>query len=633
MDLVFTKSQTRETFTNSSTSQFNDKNEHALLRELIQNSLDAARPDTPALINISHLTVTRNEVPGLDSLGSALKKAEEFNRDFSNTKQIVTGIDKALNSDEIDLLIIRDNGVGLNIDRMNDILHDGASRKDPGSVGSYGNGHFTTFKFSDLLYVLYLGVSNNDGVLVSGHTILASHESEDGLRGKDGFLTRQILDDRENGFEFFDEADFNSEFISNLIAEIKGGSGSGSCVVITAFSHTSSNMDLELKERIERISGIHFFPSILDGKLSITYKDLDDDETRIDQASIPLILNSFSQEAQSRGLRGGPRGDKTYEAFLTYTSENRIAVPTSLGEVECYLRTNKISRHNINLFRKGMWISQKIKGLEERYFDGFEAFDLVINIEYENNPELHDLIQASEGSLHMHLESRNGHEDKWRELCSFWKEFREALKHFLTEQSYKDFSPPDFALVDISDNEHADNQGNVPVEKWRRKPKRENGDEPTPPPTPEDNCFFKIPGIVADINGNARRTSSNTLIAMVRAETTINFPELRVAEMLGADATCELRGDARLTDLNFCEIEELFINDEKISFKNNSQGIRKRPRRDGEPTGVFAIRLSEFDEDELIKIKVKFLPILGDSNSTIRLDFVDRTKEMEAENA
>lgn len=269
MNLIFSRSQTRESFTNSSTAQFDDKNEHALLRELIQNSLDAARPDTPAAIDIFHLNVNRDEVPCLKDLEDTLKLAEYFNENYPATKRIVPAIESALKSDKIDLLVFKDNGCGVNIDRMNDILHDGSSRKDPGSAGSYGNGHFTTFKFSELLYVLYLGVSEDSGVLITGHTILASHKSEGELRGKDGFIAKNILDDKENGFEFFEDIDFNSPFISDLIKEMKQENGTGSCVVITAFNSESSNMDLELSEKIKRISSIHFFPSIAEPTLLI----------------------------------------------------------------------------------------------------------------------------------------------------------------------------------------------------------------------------------------------------------------------------------------------------------------------------------------------------------------------------
>ena len=165
MHLVFTKSQAQESFTNSSTSQFNDKNEHALFRELIQNALDAAQPNASAEVKISHHTVNTYEMPGLDDLQAALDAAREFWDEDPQTHKIVPRIQYALDENTLDLLVITDNGVGLNKDRMNDILHDGASRKDPSSAGSYGNGHISTFKFSDLLYVLYVGLSE-EGTLI-----------------------------------------------------------------------------------------------------------------------------------------------------------------------------------------------------------------------------------------------------------------------------------------------------------------------------------------------------------------------------------------------------------------------------------------------------------------------------------
>ena len=486
MKLIFSQSQTRESFTNSATSQFNDKNEHSLLRELIQNSLDAAHEAIPTEVNISHITVKHLEIPGLESFATALNAAHEFWAENDATMQIVPKIREALEKQDLNLLIIKDNGVGLNTNRMNDILHDGASRKDPDAAGSYGNGHLTTFKFSDLLYILYIGVSEDDGVLVSGHTILASHQSSEGPKGKDGFLVERILDDIDNGFDFIGEKNFKSQFITDLKSEIltETGTGTGTAVIITAFDDSSSNIDIEFLEKIKRISAVHFFPSIVDKKLKITYRDFDSQEHSIDTMNIANILQSFSDEKRSQGLRGGPRGDRTYDAFLTYAPANRVVVGTSLGDVECYLRTREITRFNINLYRKGMWISQRIKGLEERHFFDYEAFDLIIDVKHEKNPDLHALVRACEGSLHMHLEQRAGREEEWESLQRFWGEFRDNLKGYLVKQSYEDFTPEDFAPFDVPESEHSDNQGRTPIERWDpyRPPPPDDDPEPEPPP-------------------------------------------------------------------------------------------------------------------------------------------------------
>ena len=252
MHLIFTLSQTRESFSNDTLSQHDSKNEHALLRELVQNCLDAARPGKDVAIRISHRDVKSGDLPGLNDLRNALEAAVEFNKNFPKTPKLTAKIREALDQDKLNLLIIQDKGRGLNIDRMNDILHDGASRKDQDSAGSYGNGHFTTFKFSELLYVIYVGVSEENGVLISGHTILASHQSKEGLRGKDGYLAKRITDDIESGFDFFNEGDFNSDFLTTVINDIKSNSGTGSAVIITAFNAATSNFDTEFSEIIKR---------------------------------------------------------------------------------------------------------------------------------------------------------------------------------------------------------------------------------------------------------------------------------------------------------------------------------------------------------------------------------------------
>ena len=616
MDLVFTKNENPETFTNPATAQFDNLNEHALWRELIQNSLDATSDSGRVNIEISLQNISKKDLPGLDDLQQALDLAVNYNSDDTQTEAISTSINKALTKDSFNVLIFRDDGVGLDTRGMNSILHEGMSAK-PDALGSYGNGHLSTFKFSNLMYVLYVGVSEDDGVLISGHTILASHYKDEILYGKDGFLAKEKLPDRYDGFKFHSEDEINSQFISSIVADIKSNNGTGSAIIIVDFNAT------ENLAKLINIASLHFFPSILDENLSISFTNLDEEVIDIDAQKLESIFENLKDQKRSIGLSKGPRGCDTYEAFLTYKSENKITIQTSmLGDIDCFLRSDNVSKTNITLFRKGMWISQNVKELNPPKFKLFEPFDLVLNINNNQNTELHNLVRDCEGSLHLHLSKRAAYEDKWDKLCLFWQEFRGQLEPHLIEESFDNFILDEHAMIDIH---NPNDTGVVPISRWKKK-KRDKPDKPNPEPVDRDDNYFNPLGPVAPVSGKLRRLDDGqTLIAVVMPEKSMSLLELRVAELRGSDASCLASGDTRLNDQIFCEIQSLEINDKPFNYLDAKVGIKKKPTNEDADVGIYAIRIPTIEKNEALKIKAKFMPTLGDPNAQVKLDFVDRS--------
>ena len=108
-------------FTPAGVAAFDNLRPAAVVRELIQNALDAARnvAVSPAIIRFRLTRVSRDSVPGIKSYENAFAKAVE-------TQETMTGgpltgqaeltadtIRNALVQDEMDVLSILDNGVGL----------------------------------------------------------------------------------------------------------------------------------------------------------------------------------------------------------------------------------------------------------------------------------------------------------------------------------------------------------------------------------------------------------------------------------------------------------------------------------------------------------------------------------------
>ena len=149
----------------------------------------------------------------------------------------------------------------------------------------------------------------------------------------------------------------------------------------------------------------------------------------------------------------------------------------------------------------------------------------------------------------------------------------------------------------------------------------------------QDEGYFKIFGEIANVTGQARRSEPDQLIAVVIPKKDIKCPEFRVAEVLGVDATCDISGDDRVSDLQYCEIEEIIIDGKPFDFQTDGRGIRKKSGSNGKPSGVYAVSLLSFSEGNPVNFSIKFTPSLGDPRSLIRLDIVDRTNDKEQTDA
>lgn len=159
----------------------------SLVREMIQNSLDAVVPGAKDSVRVEFefFSLSRNLIPDVENLHSVIKKCRDSNKNEPDAFKFFDNADKIISQPSIDILRISDhNTIGLegsdtcekgtSWSRL--VKENGSSNKGQSSGGSFGIGKSATFACSDLRIIFYSsldikGLKSNFGVakLISYH--------------------------------------------------------------------------------------------------------------------------------------------------------------------------------------------------------------------------------------------------------------------------------------------------------------------------------------------------------------------------------------------------------------------------------------------------------------------------------
>ena len=435
-DLIFSQGQL-EGFTSAGVQGFSDLNPAAIVRELIQNSLDAVRESgrEKATVHFELEKVPLDDVPAIESYRDAVRSAEKDQTEFNNNKlpdqakAVLDAINSCLDGDQIEILSILDNGIGLDEQRMTGLLADGMSIKSGTSSGAVGNGHLTAIPASNLRYILYGGVSGNKNRIAAGHAILASFKRNGLTRGKDGYYVLGIDNSLMKGRYDFPSGRNIAPLIEGKLdwIEKKSDSGSGAAVIIPGFNRFREQTDLW--EVIKEAAACSFFVAIADDDLEITYKDYVEGTPRIlNKSNIKEVFNEtfVSQRRAGRRAKGFLSGKRAYEAYITTTECLEERVDVGCGEIGLLIRNVAGGPSRIDLCRNGMWITDRLPRLQTHKFNDRKPFHCLIKVTSQDE-EIHRLIRKSEGPLHNSIEA-----SKWLakdEKSLFDNAFKKISEH------------------------------------------------------------------------------------------------------------------------------------------------------------------------------------------------------------
>lgn len=414
-----------------------------VIRELLQNCLDARRRPGGVRVTISLRQVAVSQIPALGGYKRAFETAVSNRREggmFSQPdKAVVDRINGVLNG-KMWVLTCRDDGSGLTADTMSRLLSEGNTDKRKKGAGSVGLGHLTAFGASDLRYVLY-GARGAQGRIVSGRCLLAAHQpqGEKVSRSHKGTLALKEIDTRklfDPPFEYLPEPP------PLLRPEMDRILGTGTVVIILGFNNFGED-PAQAMEYVVRTAAASFSPAICDGRMKVEVTGQEGGTTTLDSPeSVGAALSEQGHLIRSQRWRF-PEG-LAHRAWRTLR-EGKV-LPNGAGAEVRFRPLNpewgeRYTR--VNIFREGMWITNRYYSTSD--FSGRMPFDAVVLADPDIDERFSELIRNSEGADHYDIIRAQLSSDDQRELRGKLDEIKDALlteAELLSEETWR---PPGFA--------------------------------------------------------------------------------------------------------------------------------------------------------------------------------------------
>ena len=560
--LQFLPSATPEGFASKAVSSDNDANPSVIVRELIQNSLDAgAEMLGPVEVDFVFSEMPVSGIPGIKVYRSAFEAAK---RDLRGRIQEaaeaqIERIEDSLAKERLPVLQVIDNGVGLDTERMNALLSDGLTNKigaSAQSAGSYGLGHYTAFPASDLQYILYGGVTKDGSRIMSGHAILASHldEQREQLLGKDGyFIAGDPTGDLFNRHLFPGPEGIPGP-VNRILDRIekRNQSGSGSVVVLLGFNDFRDDKDPA--ESVRLVAAKHFYPVIRERNLIVrTHRG--DDRQVLDERSTATILQSHRSER--RTTTDIINGSKAYSIWRTFNNGDKKDVRTEFGTIQLYLRNADPNENTrISLYRSGMFITDQVPLNQASYFAEYRRFSAIILVNApreSGDSQAFTLVRQAEGEKHASIDKRRLPKDKRQEFDHLFSKIREALKEMATKDDADTYTPEGFMELEVSGEAQRMNighsQGKPSVPRSQPRNFTTIGEELEPVPSgPEKRKkrgskakrspnISRGTGRRVPVSAVAIRKGATVRIAIQANEDVANAA-IRLSEDRGSDASC-----------------------------------------------------------------------------------------------
>lgn len=442
-------------FNNASIDTFNGTKLFSVVRETIQNSMDARLDQTkPVRVSFTITDIDKIKAVGINELVPFLQSAGDTARSQqSDTHTSVKFFEHAVHainsSKTIPVFTISDfNTCGLEGDfdeRVSGFKSDkwfalikgsGLSQKSTdGALGSFGHGSKAPFAASSLRTIFYytnILKNGNPESRFQGKSILQS------IRLKNATMTQ--------GTGYFSNSErcdpILDSSIPNWIKDLRDASGKGTgTTIVVPFPDLGSVVDNFWQEM--QISIIHnFYLAIKNGNLEVDFnnkeslnsKNLVPQFEKLIQNLVTIMPEGYEDKIESLECA------KTIE--FCGPEKTGILRSKPFGAVSWYMRTgDDVSWRGVGIARQnGMLITEVPQGLLR--FPGTKPFDLFLCVEGKSGSRI---LRSIEDPSHTKFEfDRIPDLDERHEAESSYKEFTREIRQLILDHAAMDASEEEF---------------------------------------------------------------------------------------------------------------------------------------------------------------------------------------------
>jgi hypothetical protein len=442
-------------FNNASIDTFNGTKLFSVVRETIQNSMDARLDkDKPVRVCFALSDIEKNKAVGVNELVPFLQSAGDTARSqqsatHTSVKFFEHAVQTINSAKTIPVFTISDfNTCGLEGDYDDTdskfkgdkwyalIKGSGLSQKSTdGALGSFGHGSKAPFAASSLRTIFYYSQILKNGKPESrfqGKSILQS------IRLKNSMMTQ--------GTGYFSNSEkcdpiLNSD-IPTWIKSLRDSSGNGTgTTIVVPFPDLGSTVDSFWQEM--QISIIHnFYLAIknenleveFNGKESLNAKNLVSQFEKLIQSLVTSMPEGYEEKMAALECA------KTIEFYTSRKTGTLISRP--FGRVSWYMRTgDDVSWRGVGVARQnGMLITEMPQGLLK--FPGTKPFDLFLCVEGESGSRI---LRSIEDPSHTKFEfDRIPDLDERYEAESSYRAFTKEVRQLILEHAAMDASEEEF---------------------------------------------------------------------------------------------------------------------------------------------------------------------------------------------
>lgn len=379
--------------------------EEVVVRELLQNALDASLSTGPMAVEFRHESIPTHQLPLIKDYVAAFNAARSHREDKVDSpaeRQAIDRIRGCLRSANriTKVLACTDRGRGIDTTALRSLYNTGDTTKSTGR-GSVGLGHLTAFAASDLRYVLYAGRNTEGQETFGGHAILATSSINGEQRDAHGYIRGA----EERRGSPASQARGSSDVPELLRGWLPDGIA-GSVAAILGYGPTVRTGS-KLEESVLVAAAKSFVVAIHQGGLTV--------DCRVDGA-IRASLNKETlaaalmpaRDQQRRRLRLGVLGREAWAAYETLRTGTILPVDEGLDGVSIWVRDLPAGERTlVCVFREGMWITSHAPHLQNTHFGNLAPFCAVVNVEDPSagadEESICALVREAEGETHSQI--------------------------------------------------------------------------------------------------------------------------------------------------------------------------------------------------------------------------------------